>query len=817
MNLIKIKKIVLATGITLGGGSVIFAATAGLNANVLNPAKADAYTLILDKDNVPTSLTNDYQDNISDTIKTALDNDVVINLVNAKTVSNGFAQFASRGVLYNFNSNTGAVTGLNGIKVNLSAGSMSIRTAVSSEISNNGITLSEPIALTSGVSQSLAASNYFALEAGDNGATVTSIELSYACTNVDAVARLNGTYTGILNSDGFIYKMTLNNGSASITSVDKDTVTSYNGTATLTGNTLTTTFTSGPTYNFTVSSDSYSLTASEITLYRVYDVEDFESYSDAGQGWASNRGADSKYDGTGVKGNYYCDYYGTNTIPSPIGGSGWSMMGSTDYILFNSAKGYNNSKVAAFKGNSSGLRFLQLKAYYGIPQIIGKGNTLSFRARGAYNSSFANSSYDTTFKIFAYYNSKITSGNQGTRTEASFTIPAGSDWREYKMNLDSSKNYYAFAIYTSNSDSNARFTPIDDVKIYTHSPYAPVRVTGVTLNESTRKMSIGETHHLIATVAPANADNTAISWSSSNTSVATVDNTGLVTGVATGTATITVTTADGNKTASCTFTITQHYPSGTFYNYAKIGSGNELILLAIKTNGEVLFKIGTNSYDAEINNFNNNTLTIQISGSFKNRTIGYLRGTYNTNNSITGAQFYSSATGSSTSSFGSNTNSGNTFTLDTKYFNNCDGTTAQLQSTFTRRYGDPWSIDNSNADRIVANTEESISNGTSLQLRGWAGGRVALTLTNDFSSTVSTIQISTWIYNPGTTDITVQVFGYKSANRQSAETVGSFTATAGQWTFHSLGLSARTSLYNIQFTYNTSAGTGLLFDNIALF
>lgn len=85
---------------------------------------------------------------------------------------------------------------------------------------------------------------------------------------------------------------------------------------------------------------------------------------------------------------------------------------------------------------------------------------------------------------------------------------------------------------------------------------APVAVTGVTLNLNTASVAEGKTVTLTATVAPANAANKNVTWSTSDPSIATVSN-GVVTGVAAGTATITVTTADGGHTATCTVTVTE--------------------------------------------------------------------------------------------------------------------------------------------------------------------------------------------------------------------------------------------------------------------
>lgn len=87
-----------------------------------------------------------------------------------------------------------------------------------------------------------------------------------------------------------------------------------------------------------------------------------------------------------------------------------------------------------------------------------------------------------------------------------------------------------------------------------------VAVTGVSINPTSANLQIGGGADLTYTVLPANATDKSVSWSSSNTAVATVNNNGHVSAVAAGTATITVTTTDGNKTATCSVTVTAGPP-----------------------------------------------------------------------------------------------------------------------------------------------------------------------------------------------------------------------------------------------------------------
>ena len=84
-----------------------------------------------------------------------------------------------------------------------------------------------------------------------------------------------------------------------------------------------------------------------------------------------------------------------------------------------------------------------------------------------------------------------------------------------------------------------------------------VLVTGVALNKTSTSISVGNSEQLIATVTPENANNKRVTWTSSDTSVATVAANGTVTAVKAGTAAITATAADGSgKSAACTVTVT---------------------------------------------------------------------------------------------------------------------------------------------------------------------------------------------------------------------------------------------------------------------
>lgn len=112
-----------------------------------------------------------------------------------------------------------------------------------------------------------------------------------------------------------------------------------------------------------------------------------------------------------------------------------------------------------------------------------------------------------------------------------------------------------------------------------------VHPTSVSVSPTTASIEVDSTVQLTETVLPANATDKSVTWSSSNTSIATVSSSGLVTGVSAGNATITVTTVDGSKTATCSITVTQ--PTYTEYTIANTMVPGKSYLVANGNSGSV--------------------------------------------------------------------------------------------------------------------------------------------------------------------------------------------------------------------------------------
>lgn len=132
--------------------------------------------------------------------------------------------------------------------------------------------------------------------------------------------------------------------------------------------------------------------------------------------------------------------------------------------------------------------------------------------------------------IYTMYNAGIVTGNDGYGT--------------FTPNNTITRSEVA-AIIARMVDSSLR-------KHFTISD-KPIEVTGVSLSQTTLSLTIGKTSSIKAYVWPEKATDRAVTWTSSNSKVATVNN-GTVSAISAGTATITATTSNG-KAASCTVTV----------------------------------------------------------------------------------------------------------------------------------------------------------------------------------------------------------------------------------------------------------------------
>ncbi|MCI6007046.1 MAG: leucine-rich repeat protein, partial [Ruminococcus sp.] len=197
-----------------------------------------------------------------------------------------------------------------------------------------------------------------------------------------------------------------------------------------------------------------------------------------------------------------------------------------------------------------------------------------------------------------------------------------------------------FTIYGTKGTEAERYANLHDFKFVEGvAPVEPAVPTGVKLNQSSLTLGKGESYGLVSTVLPANAKNKTCTWSTSNSSIATVSNTGKVTAKAVGTAVITVKTVNG-KTATCKvtvklaptsiktnptsltlgkgekYTISESTNSGSYANAANLKwtSTNTKVATVQKGSGNkaVVKAVGTGTADVKITLFNGKTATCKV-------------------------------------------------------------------------------------------------------------------------------------------------------------------------------------------------------------
>lgn len=131
------------------------------------------------------------------------------------------------------------------------------------------------------------------------------------------------------------------------------------------------------------------------------------------------------------------------------------------------------------------------------------------------------------------------------------------DYSDYEWgftnNASSGQSYYSKngTTWTDASNYGANFR----VKAFTTEKN--VAVTGIELDKNSTNININDSVKLTATISPSDATNKKITWSSSASDIASVDQNGNVTGKSEGSAIITATTKDGGYTATCNVTVSK--------------------------------------------------------------------------------------------------------------------------------------------------------------------------------------------------------------------------------------------------------------------
>lgn len=843
---------IAAIGISLGTLGVIHG-----HKNSLFGMKAtdDPYSITLDSTKTPAGLTDSYQQNVSTTIKSAKGNDLSINIVLGKREANKFVNLTSRGMIYNFGSPDGIINGLNKVTATFS-GVLLLKTSAK-PLDADGAFLDEGFTvLTSGTPFEMVAptspAKYFALIAGDGGAVIESLKLDYTCNPLSVgLGAVNGTYTGVGN-DGLTWQLDLNNGNAVIHSLDKDAASqdSFNGTYEFLSTTqakctfnmysqevyYTVDMTPDGKFNYVSKSDNaggaIANNVAIINFAKVFNIEDFENYSEAGYGYDQSHNLTQT---TGVRAQFICDYKSAGS--SPIGGSEWKLMGSSDYIQFNSSKGHNGSKAITVKGNGSNpCRYIQANALFGVPAVSGKGAKLSFWAKGAYsdNGWTTQSNNNATIKALAYYEAAVNSSNHETAlTTETFTITAKSDWKEYTMALDATKNYYAIGFVAATGNT---YTPIDDIKIYTTTPYAvpPVHPTSVELNQSSATLKVDQTAILVPTINPANATNQNLTWSSDDENVAEVNSAGIVSARSAGTATITCTTVDGGKTATFDVTVEdvdQPYFDGTYTGVTQATIGAKKVdvtmLLAIGgKDGKLTFRINNNGNPGatSMTTFDKTTgdFTIETTDEVElytgiSKQIGTISGRYDkVHRKIVGLSVSNAEVAAVLDDNGS-------IELElAPFYYGCEDSTLSMQKLFKRRYGTgaPWTTNSpigSDQNWQTRDTTNYLGGASGMSFRVYTGGKSLLNLRTDLDGVQTYSNISFWIYNPNANALTIRMWTYSGADFTGGDEIGSVTAAAGEWSFCCMGFNTKPlAARNFQIMI-PECSSRVVFENIALY
>ena len=208
-------------------------------------------------------------------------------------------------------------------------------------------------------------------------------------------------------------------------------------------------------------SDVYTQFLNGVSFSMIEYADNAETYESDGKMYYQGNKDLSQV--SGARGAYHCDYYtGGSSNLSPIGGSGWSLMGGNgDQLQLDKTTAADGSQSLKMKfSTAGGMRYLQ----WGLADGTAVGHK-GFNKLGIYlKNTNANA---VSIKLYAYHIQKVEPSTQGDSSRAvkEITVPANSDWALYTLDLDAAKTYYGYGIYMVTKSATG-FLNVDKVFYY---------------------------------------------------------------------------------------------------------------------------------------------------------------------------------------------------------------------------------------------------------------------------------------------------------------------------------------------------------------
>ena len=221
----------------------------------------------------------------------------------------------------------------------------------------------------------------------------------------------------------------------------------------------------GQLVKYNSASGNYANAVLDMDLNAVQVVNNFEQYTESGEAYSQQNYDDTI--GSGLRGDFYGEYY-TQEGSSDWAGQKWQIMPEGDEVnlIQDSAAAHSGNNYASFKHFSeNAARYICWDLFKGTSDKNSfRGTTLGFWAKG-YVNKLKVSVYSVTQPSHANKEKYV---KEGSFNEGKVV----NDWTHFEIELNPAYVYYGFMILIDNDYAGDGQLYLDDIEIYTASPYA---------------------------------------------------------------------------------------------------------------------------------------------------------------------------------------------------------------------------------------------------------------------------------------------------------------------------------------------------------